>query len=109
MGIRCVKRPNPGRSASGNGHILWVLGMTTMGLRGVLACAFIVSTVLLTGMAAMPSGAAASEPGADVAHSAPQEGPGLIDRVKQKACQISVAATRVDRGTSRDRSRQCGG
>ena len=62
MGIRCLQRPDPGRSALGKGQVERVSGMTTMGLRGVLACAFIVSTSLLTGMAAMPSGASASEP-----------------------------------------------
>jgi hypothetical protein len=82
--------------------------MTTMGLRGVLACAFIVSSGLLTGMVALPSGAAASEQ--DVASVAVAEpaGPGLLDQVRLKACQVSLAATRSDLSASRDRSRQCG-
>ena len=109
MGIRCHQRPDPGRSAQGKGHIEWVSGMTTMGLRGVLACAFIVSTSLLTGMVALPSGAAASEPASASVEPAAAAGPGLFDRVKLKACQVSLAATRSDQLSSRDRSRQCGG
>ena len=107
MGIRCLQRPDPGRSALGQGHIERVSWMTTMGLRGVLACAFIVTTSLLTGMVALPSGAAASESssaGVDVLAAAE---PGLLDRVKLKACRISLAATRSDRSASRERSREC--
>ena len=109
MGIRCLQRPDSGRSALGKGHVERVSGMTTMGLRGVLACAFIVSTSLLTGMAAMPSGASASEP-AVATFAAPEAAkPGLFDRIRLKACQVSLAARPSDRSTSRDRSRQCGG
>lgn len=108
MGIRCLQRPDPGRSALGQGHIEWVSGMTTMGLRGVLACAFIVSSGLLTGLAATPAGASASQfvPSSDGAPAAAR--PGLIERIKLKACHVSLAATQSDRGSSRDRSRQCG-
>lgn len=108
MGIRCLQRPDPGRSALGKGHIERVSGMTTMGLRGVLACAFIVSSSLLTGMVALPSGAAASEPLSGVVAMPAEAGTGLFDRFKRKACQISLAATRSDRSASRDRSRECG-
>lgn len=56
----------------------------------------------------MPSGAAASEPYvADEAVSSTAE-PNLFDRFKSKACQISLAATRRDRSSARDRSRECG-
>jgi hypothetical protein len=82
--------------------------MTTMGLRGVLACAFIVSGSLLTGMVVVPSGAAASEPFAARAVVAGDAGPGLLERFRLKACQVSLAATRSDRSASRDRSRECG-
>ena len=109
MGIRCQQRPDPGRSALRKGHIEQVQGMTTMGLRSVLACAFIVSTSLLTGMAAMSSGAAASQPASAAVESAAVAAPGLLDRVKLKACQVSLAATRSDRVSSRDRSRPCSG
>ena len=78
-----------------------------MGLRGVLACAFIVSTSMLTGMVALPSGAAASERGSSLAGEPAVAGPGLLERVKAKACRISLAATRSDRNGSGDRSRQC--
>lgn len=82
--------------------------MTTMGLRGVLACAFIVSTSLLTGMVALPSGAAASE-SSQASFGVPTAAkPGLVDRIKAKACQVSLAATRRDRSAGRDASRQCG-
>ena len=107
MGIRCQQRPDPGRSALRKGHIEQVQGMTTMGLRSVLACAFIVSTSLLTGMAAMSSGAAASPPLSAASEAA--AAPGLIERVKLKACQVSLAAARSDRVSGRDRSRQCSG
>lgn len=82
--------------------------MTTMGLRGVLACAFIVSSGLLTGLAAMPSGAEASEPAVAGAEVPAAAQPGLFAQVRLKACQVSLAATRSDRSASRDRSRQCG-
>lgn len=82
--------------------------MTTMGLRGVLACAFIASTALLAGGVALRAAAAASEPyAADLAPSA-AAGPGLLERFKRKACHISLAATHRDRSASRDRTRQCG-
>jgi hypothetical protein len=83
--------------------------MTTMGLRGVLACALIVSTSLLTGLAALPSGAAASEPASAMVEASAAAAPGLLDRVKLKACQVSLAATGGDHASSRDRRRQCGG
>lgn len=82
--------------------------MTTMGLRGVLACAFIVSTSLLTGMVALPSGAAASEPALAGVEGPVAAKPGLFDRIKTKACQVSLAATGRDRSGGRDVSRQCG-
>ncbi len=78
-----------------------------MGLRGVLACAFIVSTSLLTGMVALPSGAAASERSSRLAGEPEAAQPGLLERVKAKACRISLAATRSDRSSTGDRSRQC--
>jgi hypothetical protein len=82
--------------------------MTTIGLRGVLACAFITSSSLLTGMVALPSGAAASVPfEANVAVS-PPAGPGLFQQIKRKACQVSLAATHNDRRGSLDRTRECG-
>ena len=78
-----------------------------MGLRGVFACAFIVSTGLLTGMAAVPSGAAASEPFAvGEAASLPQEG-SVFERVKRTACKISLSASVGDRSAAQDRSRKC--
>lgn len=82
--------------------------MTTMGLRGVLACAFIVSSSLLTGLVALPSGAAASERPSALAGVPAVDQPGVLDRVKRKACLVSLAATRTDRGASPDRSRACG-
>ncbi len=84
--------------------------MTTMGLRGTLACALIVSTGLLTGMGAMPSGAAASEPYSAGLALPSAAGPGLFERVKRKACEVSLAASRSDRSDRsghRDRIRQC--
>ena len=83
--------------------------MTTLGLRGVLACAFIVSSGLLAGMGALPSGAAPSEPYSSRTDRPERFGPSLVDRLKRKACQISLAANGSDRSGSRDRSRQCGG
>ena len=82
--------------------------MTTMGLRGVLACAFIVSGGLLTGMVAMPSGAAASEPGSSLSAEPEAGRTGLLARVKEKACRISLAASQSDRSGGQDRRRQCG-
>jgi hypothetical protein len=82
--------------------------MTTMGMRGVLACAFIVFTSLLTGMVALPSGAAASEVALANVEVPAAAKPGLFDRIKAKACQVSLAATRRDRSAGRDVSRQCG-
>jgi hypothetical protein len=81
--------------------------MTTMGLRGTLAVAFIFSTGLLTGVATMPSGAAASGLTLAEASSAPGAEPGLIDRFKRKACEISLAATQGDRAGAQERGRQC--
>jgi hypothetical protein len=82
--------------------------MTTIGLRGVLACALIVSGSLTTGMVALPSGAEASEPASAGVAGATAARPGLLERVKVKACQVSLAATRSDRNASRDRRRECG-
>ena len=78
-----------------------------MGLRGIFACAFIVSTGLLTGMAALPSGAAASEPYSAAAIDPSQQESGLFSRIKRKACQVSLAARLTDRKGNRDRSRNC--
>ena len=83
--------------------------MTTMGLRGVLAVALIVSTGLLTGMAAMPTGAAASRLDQDEAPAAAAPTPGLMDRIKLKACEISLAASRSDRHAARDQDQACQG
>ena len=82
--------------------------MTTMGLRGIFACAFIVSTGLLTGMAAMPSGAAAGELQVSDTAAPSAQNAGVFALVKRKACEVSLAVTRSDRAASRDRSRQCG-
>ncbi len=107
MGIRCLQRPTPGRSAQGHGLFSRVSEMTTMGLRGTLAVAFILSTGLLTGMAATPSGAADSGFALHEASSTPGAGPGLIDRFKRKACEISLAATNGDRARAQERGRHC--
>jgi hypothetical protein len=79
--------------------------MTTTGLRGVFAAVLMVSTGLVTGMSSVPPGmAAAASPGHD-ATQAPS--PGMVERIKRKACEISLVATRRDLGSARERSREC--
>ena len=107
MGIRCHWSPDPGRSAPRNGPARRVWGMTTTGLRGIFAAVLMVSTGLLTGMASMPSGAAAGE---STGHAgAGAEAPGLVERFKRRACEISLVATRRDLGSARERSQECAG
>ncbi|MBW8368005.1 MAG: hypothetical protein K0M70_09125 [Arenimonas sp.] len=81
--------------------------MTTMGLRGTLAVAFIFSTGLLTGMAGPSSEAAAGSLPLAGASDAPAAEPGLIDRFKRKACEISLATKHADRVGAQERGGHC--
>jgi hypothetical protein len=78
--------------------------MGTIEMRGVLAVALIASSSLLTGMASLPAGEAAAA-GIEAAPGARDDG--LFQRLKHRACVVSVAATRSDLRSAADREREC--
>jgi len=80
--------------------------MTTIGLRGVLAAAFLLSTGMLTGMASPPGDPLAAEalvPGTDAAEADHELS--LLSRIKYKSCVVSLGASRPDEAS--DRRAEC--
>ena len=80
--------------------------MTTMGLRGVLAAAFLLSTGMLTGMASPPGDPLQGEalvPDTDAVETGAELS--LLSRIKLKSCVVSLGASRRDAAS--DRRAEC--
>jgi hypothetical protein len=80
--------------------------MTTMGLRGVLAAAFLLSSGMLTGMASPPGDPLAGEalvPDSEAVESSTELS--LLSRIKLRSCEVSLGASRRD--AAYERRAQC--
>jgi hypothetical protein len=80
--------------------------MTTMGLRGVLATAFLVSSGMLTGMSSPSGDPLAGEalvPDTDAVETSAELS--LLSRIKLRSCEVSLGAARRD--AAFERRAQC--